>query len=168
METTITTRRAGQLTFDTFEGYAGDVTFHTDHGPVQVWVHIFENASEDDTLLSRVSGVLDAFPELLQAGRGALEGDIADGGQALPFVEFHTEELPRPYLDSVLQKFRTGSIGARQLITQFTPHAFVVMRDDSNQLACWIDFILPPFESDQVLTVKFMPDRTVRSVSWES
>ncbi|MGO4102530.1 DUF2004 domain-containing protein [Leifsonia sp. YAF41] len=168
MHTTIATQRAGQLTFDTAEGYADDITFQTDNGPVRTWLHIFDAVSDDDTLLLQVSDILDAFPELLRTGNDALEGDLVNGGQVLPFVEFHAEELTRPHLDATLQDFRTGRINAEQVITLFIPKSFVLTRDDSNQLACWIDFILPPFESDQVLAVKFTPERTVKSIDWES
>lgn len=168
MQTTLTSRRAGQLTFDTVEGYADNLVVQTDDGPVELWVHIFDSVSQDTALLGQVGSVLDAFPELLQLGRGALEAGVADGGEVLPFVEFHAEELDRPHLELALREVRGGFIAAQQVAALFAPKSFVLTRDDAGGLACWIDFVLPPFESDQVLAVKFTPELTVKSLDWES
>lgn len=168
MQTTISSRRAGQLTVDTADGFADNLTVQTDDGTVELWVHVFDSVSQDAVLLGRVGGVLDAFPELLQLGRAALEAGVADGGEVLPFVEFHAEELARPHLELALSQVRGGVIGAQQIAALFVPKSFVLTRDDAGELACWIDFVLPPFESDQVLAVKFTSELTVKSLDWES
>ncbi|WP_418060854.1 hypothetical protein [Pimelobacter simplex] len=171
--TTLSTDLLGSLDVDPATGFADDVRVAATGRTF--WLDVTAEVAADPLLLAEVPALVDDLPRWEQAARAHLAALLRsdDPGELPGFVAAHLDPDLAPDLDpdGLLRRaearFRASGDPA-ELLDRFALKALVVWRGAHGRVEHWLDLTLDAEHSDQVLCLKFGPERTVREVAWES
>jgi hypothetical protein len=136
---------------------------------VALWAGSSANAEQQTIMLDAFEAFLQQLPAMDLLARQQLKHYLTDNSD---FIDFHTEELPEDadVLSQLVAGANGGSISASAFVDKMKLNSIgmwlkQIGLDDAPII---MDYMFDPENSDQILAVKFSPDRQLVTISWES
>ena len=142
------------IPIDEDSGYwQGTIRVGTEDLPLSVFV----DASVNDDMLTRAAALIEDITDLRSLGLAAIRERESDSIVS-DFFEFHQEELPHVAPPGSSLKQLIAALGLVGIGVHSNADSFLVV----------LDFSFGRQHCDELLAVKFSPDRVVSAVSHES
>jgi hypothetical protein len=136
---------------------------------VALWAGSSANAEHQTIKLDAFEAFLQELPAMDLLARQQLKHYLTENSD---FIDFHMEEMPED--SDVLSQLVAGANGGSISASAF------VDKMKLNSIGMWLqqigiddapiimDYMFDPENSDQILAVKFAPDRQLVTIAWES
>lgn len=136
---------------------------------VMLWAGSYANAEHQINLLDAFEAFLQQLPAMDLLARQQLKHYLTENSD---IIDFHIEEIPKDsdVLSQLVADANGGSISASAFVDKMKLDGvgLWLKQIGFENAPIIMDYVFDPENSDQILAVKFTPDRQLARISWES